>query len=299
MTMTLDQLRVFITVAECEHFTRAAEQLNLTQPAVSAAVANLESRYKILLFNRIGRRVELTQLGAMLLKEAQLILKKVGHVESMFKEVAALQRGELRICTTPLLAKYWLPNLLCRFHQKHLDVRIQCLVDDNPQIIRTVVEGNADLGVTEGEPTCDPLTSRAIGSDHLIIIVGRKHPWFGRSCIGLDELEQTVWILREEGAATRQHFAQVLQAHGLDLQKLPVAMEVSSCETIKQIVSSGHGAGIISSLMVEKEIENGQLQSVQSFEIPSLHRQFCLLIHEERYMSPVSKSFISLLERAA
>jgi DNA-binding transcriptional LysR family regulator len=299
MTMTLEQLRVFIAVAECEHFTRAAEKLNLTQPAVSAAVASLESRYKILLFNRIGRRVELTQLGAMLLKEAHLILKKVGHVESMFKEVAALQRGELRICTTPLLAKYWLPTLLCLFHQQHLHVRIQCMVDDNPQIIKTVVEGNADLGVIEGEPTCDPLTSRALGGDQLVIIVGHKHPWFGRSCIGLHELEQTVWILREEGAVTHQHFAQVLQAHGLDIQKLPVAMEVSSCETIKQIVSSGHGAGIISSLMIEKEIESGQLQSVHPIEIPSLYRQFCLLIHEERYISPVSKSFISLLEKAA
>jgi DNA-binding transcriptional LysR family regulator len=223
----------------------------------------------------------------------------VGYVESMFKEVAALQRGELRICTTPLLAKHWLPKLLCLFHQQHRQVRIQCMVTNNPQIIKTVAAGDADLGIVEGEPMCTPLTLRAIGGDQLMIIVGPNHPWFGRGCIGLHELEQTVWILQEEGAATRQHFAQALQTHGLDIQKLPVAMEVSSCETIKQIISSGHGAGIISHLMVEEEIESGQLQSVHPIEVLSLYRQLCLLIHEERYMSPVSQSFISLLEEAA
>ena len=175
--MTLEQLRVFVAVAEREHVTRAAEALNLAQSAVSAAIAALEARHGARLFDRVGRGIQLSEAGRLFLVEARAVLGRVDAAELVLSELGGLKRGTLAVQASQTISSYWLPRHLVAFRQAHPGIDIRLRVGNTAQVAAAVHEGDAELGFVEGAVDDPALTSRPVARDQMVIVVGPDHPW--------------------------------------------------------------------------------------------------------------------------
>ncbi|WP_249064780.1 LysR substrate-binding domain-containing protein [Argonema antarcticum] len=300
--MTLDQLRVFLAVAEHLHFTRAAETLYITQPAVSAAIQNLEEEYGIKLFHRIGRHIEITEAGKLLQVEAQKILDQVTLTERGLRELNNLQRGELKLGSSLTIGNYWLPNKLGEFQRRYPKISVNCTLANTEDICVGTATGQFDLGLVEGvvSPSLkSTLEQEIVGSDRLVIVVGKSHPWFERVEISLTELTTTDWVMRESGSGTQQRFEEALQNWGIALSQLNIILILNSGEMVKAVVENGVGATAISELMVEKELQLDTLRTVEvidnSSTILEICRPFLKLKHRQRFQTRLSQTFESLL----
>src|SRR5271169_4899236 len=204
--MTLEQLRIFIAVAEKQHVTQAAAELNLTQSATSAAIAALEARYDIKLFDRVGRGIVLTRTGRDFLIEARGVVARAKAAEQVLHDLAGLKRGSLAIAASQTVANYWLPPRIQRFQAAHLGIDLHVTIAYTDQVAQAVQNGRADLGFVEGETSDPSLTVRKVGGDSLIVVVGTAHPWASQTKIAPKNLKASGWILREPGSGTRSMF---------------------------------------------------------------------------------------------
>ncbi|MFS8883303.1 LysR family transcriptional regulator [Synechococcus sp. R55.3] len=298
--MTLEQLRIFLAVAEHLHFTRAAAALHITQPAVSAAIQALERSYGIPLFHRIGRRVELTEAGRWLKGQAQEILRRVEQTEQGLKELNNLQMGDLHLGSSLTIGNYWLPYRLSLYKQRYPGIQIHCTLANTEAIAEGLLRGDFDLGLVEGaiRPEDLPhLEQHILDWDRLCIIVGREHPWYPRSEIRIPELVETDWIMREAGSGTQQHFEAALARWGISIEQLSVILRLQSGEMIKALVSQGSAAGAISELMIRNEVRLGDLKAVPLADgSDALQRPFLLLKHRQRHTSRAAQAFQQMIQ---
>jgi DNA-binding transcriptional LysR family regulator len=178
--MTLEQLRIFIAVAERQHVTQAAIQLNLTQSATSAAIAALETRYGIRLFDRVGRGIVLIQAGREFLGEARGVVARAKAAVQVLNDLAGLKPGLLNVAASQTVANYWLPPRIEAFRKAHAGIDLRITIANTKQVAEAVHRGDADLGFVEGE-VADPLLAiRKMEGDTLAIVVGARHPWSAR-----------------------------------------------------------------------------------------------------------------------
>ena len=151
MTLTLEQLRIFVAVAEREHVTQAARVLNLTQSAVSAAVGAIEARHGVKLFDRVGRRIELTETGRTFLTEARAVLARAAAAEAVLTDLAGLKRGALSLAASQTVASYWMPPLMARYRVAYPGIALKLTIGNTESVAAMVREGEVDLGFVEGE----------------------------------------------------------------------------------------------------------------------------------------------------
>ncbi|GAC1574286.1 MAG: LysR family transcriptional regulator [Sphingomicrobium sp.] len=280
--MTLEQLRIFIAVAEKQHVTQAASELNLTQSATSAAIAALEARYGIKLFDRIGRGIALTQTGRDFLDEARAVVARAKAAGQVLNDLAGLKRGSLTIAASQTVANYWLPARLQLFQRAHPGINRHVIIANTEQVARAVHQGSADLGFVEGEIDDPSLAIRKIDGDSLVIVVGSNHRWVDQTQIRPKDLTTTDWVLREPGSGTRAMFEAVLRKAGVELTDLRIALELPSNEAVRSAVESGGGATAISNLVVAQSLSAGTLHRIK-IELPK--RSFFFLRHKEKYAS--------------
>lgn len=303
--MTLEQLRIFVAVAEYLHFTRAAEVLYVTQPAVSAAIQNLEREYSVRLFHRIGRRIELTDAGRLLQVEAQKILEQVTLTERGLKELNDLQRGQLKLGSSLTIGNYWLPEKISQFQNTYPGISIHCTLANTEEICIGTATGQFDIGLIEGEVKSslqNSLEQEIIGSDRLQIVVGKNHPWFAQKRVYLSELTQTDWVMREAGSGTQQQFEEALVSWGVLTSQLNVILILNTGEMVKSVVETGVAAAGISELMVKKELKLGSLRAIQVLDdrngkVKTLEwiRPFLKLKHRERFQTRLCSAFEEIL----
>lgn len=174
--MILDQLRIFIAVAEREHMTRAVAALNLTQSATSAAIAALEDRHGTVLFERIGRGIRRTKAGHRFLPEARAVLARAEAASRLLDDVADLRRGRLALSASQTLANHWLPGVMVRFHRAHPGIEVSLTIGNSAQVVTDVLDLRADLGFAEGQDALAGLVSTALGGDELWLVVAPGHP---------------------------------------------------------------------------------------------------------------------------
>lgn len=287
--MTLEQLRIFVAVAECEHVTRAAQSLNLTQSAVSAAIAALENRHAVKLFSRVGRRIELTDSGRIFLSEARAVLARTQTAELALSELSGLARGTLSIHASQTIASYWLPSYLVQFHQAYPRIKINLVAGNTTQVARAVDVGTADLGFVEGRVDVENLVQQAVARDRLIAVVGRKHPWASRKRIGTADIFSTGWVLREVGSGTRSEFEEALKHWKLSAERLNVVLELPSNEAVRAAVEAGAGATVISEFVAAAGLKTGTLKEIS---LPLPQRAYTALRHRERYFSKAAQAFL-------
>ncbi|ACU47053.1 LysR substrate-binding domain-containing protein [Brucella microti] len=278
--MTLEQLRIFIEVAEREHLTRASEALHLTPSAVSSAIRNLEERYGATLFNRIGRRIELTGDGRMFLDEARATLARAHSAERMLSELGGGKRGFLAIHASQTIASYWLPPFLARFHAAFPLIDVRLTLGNTESVTGATQEGAADIGFVEGSVQVPSLSIAKVATDRLILVTRPDHAWSRSGKLTWDRFFEGNWILREQGSGTRSVFEDAIRASGYDPARLNVALELPSNEAICSAVRSGHYVTAISELVAAPHLIAGALVKAD-FALPQ--RQFLMLMHNDRY----------------
>ena len=291
--MTFDQLRIFVAVAERQHVTQAAAFLNLTQSAVSAAIAALEDRHAVRLFDRIGRRIVLTDAGQQFLDEARALLGRAEQSERLLADLAGLRRGRLRLAASQTVANYWLPPLMHRFHAAHPGFRLGLAIGNTAEVARLVQAAGADLGFVEGEIDDPALSIRPLAGDDLMLVVAPAHPWAGGAPVDARDLLTSPWVLREPGSGTRTVFEAVLARHGLAPDKVEIALELPSNESVRAAVESGAGATVLSALVVGPAVAAGRLAAVD-FALPG--RRFRVLHHKDRQLSLAERRFLDLAQ---
>jgi DNA-binding transcriptional LysR family regulator len=287
--MTLEQLRIFVAVAERQHMTRAAEILNLTQQAVSSAIVALENAYSTALFHRVGRHIELTEAGNLFVQEARGVLARVATAELTLCELGGLKRGTLVVQASQTIASYWLPRRLVTFRKAHSDIELRVGVGNTAQVAKAVIDGAAELGFIEGAIDEPALACEQLREDRLVLVVAPDHPWATRDRIEARELTESAWVLREVGSGTRSSFESSLEQLGVAPRLLNVVLELPSNEAAREAVEAGGGATVISELVVDAALRSGAVRRIP-IDLPARH--FFVVRHRERYRSRAADAFL-------
>jgi DNA-binding transcriptional LysR family regulator len=286
--MTLEQLRIFVGVAEREHMTRAAEALNVTQSAASAAIAALEARHDVPLFHRVGRGIELTEAGRMFLDEARAVLGRAASAGLALAEFGGLKRGTLRIVASQTIASYWLPARLAEFHRRHPLIGIELAIDNTDGAAAQVLDGTAELGFVEGSVDEPALAHWKVAEDRMLMV--------GAEPTGnVDEtwVREANWIVREQGSGTRSTFEEVLRHRGVDPADLRIGMTLPSNEAVRSAVEAGAGVAVLSELVVRRALAAGHLHDL-GLGLPA--RPFEALRHKERYRTKAADALTDLVK---
>ena len=305
--MTFEQLRIFLAVAELLHFTRAAEALYMTQPAVSAAIQSLEAEYGVKLFHRAGRNTQITDAGKLLQMEAQKILEQVALTEQGLRELNNMQQGELKLGASLTIGNYWLPSKISQFKRQYPGISVKCTLGNAEEICQGTAIGLFDLGLVTGEVKASVqncLRQEVVGSDRLQIVVGKSHSWYKRKEISPEELLTTTWVMRESGSGAQQVFEQALQSWGIDPTLLNVVLVLNSSEMVKAVVESGVGAAAIPELMVQNELKLSTLHAVQVIDREKgsgtkleIIQPVWKLKHLQRFQTRVASAFEVILNQ--
>ena len=291
MGVTLDQLRIFVAVAERQHVTHAAEALNLSQSAASHAIASLEERHQTKLFNRIGRHVELTDAGQAFLKEARAVLATVEAAELTLIEFSNLKRGLLSVQASHTIANYWLPRHLAVFRSAYPQIEIRASIGNTAQVARAVENRETELGFVEGAIHSEQLTSTTVARDQIIVVTAPDHKLVKRKAVTPGDLMEVEWVLRERGSGTRSVFEDALAEFRLETA-LRIALELPSNEAVRSAAEAGLGAAVISASIAAPSLEAGLLQQID-FRLPE--REFCVLTHRDRHSSRAARAFLEML----
>jgi DNA-binding transcriptional LysR family regulator len=290
-SMTLEQLRVFVAVAERQHVTRAASDLNLAQSAVSAQIAALEARHGAKLFDRVGRGIELTEAGRLFLHEARMVLARAEAAELVLSELGGLKRGTLAVAASQTIASYWLARPLVAFRRAHPGVAIRLTVGNTAKAAAAVREGSSEIGFVEGAVDDAALSVDPVARDAMVIVVAPDHPWANRKSLTFGDLAETEWVLREPGSGTRSQFEDALIAEGADPSRLRAALEFPTNEAVRSAVEAGMGAAALSASVVAASLEAGLLHRVP---LPLPDRAFLALFHKERARSRAAEALLAI-----
>lgn len=287
--MTLEQLRIFVAVAEREHVTAAARAINVTQSAASAAIAALEERHAVKLFDRVGRGVVLTEAGRLFLAEARSVLARAAAAETMLEDLSGLKRGTLRLVASQTTAAYWLPTILAEFQARHPALKVELAVGNTDQAAARVREGQADLGIVEGRIDDPVLAHWPVGEDRLVMV---SQTPFDTDRIDPRWLRKARWIMREPGSGTRSSLDDHLRQLGIDPAMLNVALVLPSNESVRTAVEAGAGIAALSSLVVAPALAAGTLHAAPFDFGP---RVFHGLRHKERYRSRAADALLQVI----
>lgn len=288
--MTLEQLRIFVAVARLQHVTRAAEVLNLTQSAVSAAVQALESQHGVTFFDRIGRGIALNEAGRLFLPRAEALLARAREAETWLADLRGGEGGSLRLQASQTVASYFLPRHLIAFQSRHPRVALDFRQGNTASVLAAVRAGEADLGLIEGRAEGSDLDVTPIGGDRLVLLVGRDHPWRGRKRLGPDDLAGAAWVLREPGSGTRATVDEALAALGIG----PVApvLELPSNEACIAAIETGRGVSVLSDLAAAPHCRGGRVVEAP-LAFPA--RRFTAIRHRPRHPTRAAQKFLAML----
>lgn len=288
--LNLTQLRAFAAVARTGSFSKSAQELSVTQPAVTVQIRQLERHVGMPLFDRVRPRARLTEAGQTLFQYARRIFALADEAEQALELARGFKAGRLKLVASLTAAAYYLPPLIAAFKRRYPGIQIQLAVDNSQRVAERILALSEDLGVLTGEPEDPHLVLEPFCEDSLVLIASPWHPWARRRDVSLHELVDQPFILREAGSATRALVEQRLAALGVAFR---VIMELGSNEAIKRTVEAGDGVTLISEAIVQREVEAGRLAMLRIRE-PGLVRRFYLVYHRERRQSPLIRALLEV-----
>jgi DNA-binding transcriptional LysR family regulator len=282
------RLQVFHTVARMLNFTKAAESLHMTQPAVTFQVRQLEEHFNTRLFDRAHNRISLTDAGRRVFEYADRIFKLYGEMENGVRELTGEIGGALTIGASTTIADYMLPTLLGDFNARYPEVSIHLKVSNSDGIVAMVESNAIDLGVVESTIGNKNLVVETCKQDHLVAIVPKGHPLAGEGQVHFSDLLDFPFICREEGSGTRDVINDYLDGMPDCAAGLKVSMELGSPEAVKGAVEAGMGLSVVSRATVQKELSLGTLVAldldppmVRPFSFVHQKQKFKLRVMEE------------------
>jgi DNA-binding transcriptional LysR family regulator len=293
--MNLNQLKVFCEVVERKGFTRAAEALYLTQPAVSRQVQELERHFGMDLFEQIGKRIYPTEAGTVLYNYAKEIFHTLDDLDVEINQLKGLKAGHLRIAASATAGTYLLPPLLGVFKRRYPGVDISLEIYNSQQVEQRLLQyQQLDLGVTERPVTEEALYFEAFDTDQLVVIVSADHPLAGKGIISASDLQGERFILREVGSGTRDLLDEEFERLNLRVKRV---MELGSTAAVKQAVAAGLGISVVSIRAIGLEVEAGLLRTLQCPDM-RLTREICFVHHKDKRMSRAATAFLQILKKA-
>ncbi|HEY7295898.1 MAG TPA: LysR substrate-binding domain-containing protein [Dehalococcoidia bacterium] len=296
--MNSHQLRLFLAVARQSSFSRAAEAQHLTQSAVSQQIEALEREHGVRLFERLPRRIVLTDAGEALLPYAERVTALLEEAVHALNEMRGVAGGRLRVAASPTPATYLLPPLLGEFARRHRGVEVLLDVDVSTRVARRVADGESALGVVEGLAEDTPLSALPFLDDELLLVAPPSFTPLhvaADGALALDELLRLRYIAREPAAFTRALVDRRLRARGVEW---PPAMELGNIEAIKRAVAAGLGASFVSRYAVDEEIAAGRLRAWRIAGL-DLHRPWYLLQRSGAHTAPAAAAFLTMLNEVA
>lgn len=288
--VTLRQLEVFRAVARRRSFTAAAQELHVTQPAVSMQVKELEADCGLPLFERSGRGIALTEAGEELARCAERMAEGLEQTRERLDALRGLKSGLLKLGAVST-AKYFAPSLLAAFNREHPGVTFRFSVGNREETVRNLAENESDLIIMGRPPREIDTVAETFARHPLVIVAAPSHPLARRRRIPLDALAGENFLIREQGSGTRAAMERVFQERGATYQ---ASMEVSSNETIKQAVIAGMGISFISLHTVGLELKAGRLVALDVVGLPVMRDWFVMHLRRKR-LSPIAAAFRSLL----
>jgi DNA-binding transcriptional LysR family regulator len=258
--MTLDQLRIFIAVAELEHVTRAAEQLHMTQSATSAAVGALEKRYGVQLFDRLKRRITLTSAGKIFLREAKSVTARAKVAESVLNELAG-GNPTVRIAAAPRIGNYWLTTEICRFKESHPNIEIELILKNDADIVRCINEGLIDIGITEHKPECPELIVEFAHTEEFVLVSSCEY-----HKLNARRPTNPVWLVREVDSESRRLFEAALDGTG---HPLGTIITLPSDESLKSAIACDMGIGMIPRSLIASDLSVGRMVQWPDSPVPT------------------------------
>lgn len=293
LPFTLDQLRILKAIASEGSFKRAADSLYVSQPAVSLQVQNLERQLDVPLFDRGGRRAQLTEAGHLLLSYGEKILSLCQETCRALEDLQNLQGGTLIVGASQTTGTYLLPRMIGMFRQKYPDVAVQLHVHSTRRTAWSVANGQIDLAIVGGEIPTELLEALDVvpyATDELALILPPSHPMVQQETIQKEDLYKLQFISLDSQSTIRKVIDQVLSRCGIDTRRLKIEMELNSIEAIKNAVQSGLGAAFVSVSAIEKELQMGVLHKSQMEEVV-VTRVLSLICNPNRYRSKAAEAF--------
>ncbi len=270
------RLKVFRIVADELSFTRAAEKLFLTQPAVTMQIKNLEDELRLRLFDRTGQRITLTEAGRVLRGYAARIAALSDEAEQALAGLRGETAGKLALAASTTIAQYLLPALVGDFLRENPGVELHMMSANTADVVAALVAGRVSLGLIEGPAGRTDVKTEPFLDDRLVLITPPGHEWAEMGEVEAAKLEDAPLILREHGSGTRDVVERALRKSGLDFKKLRVIMELDSTEAIKSAVRAGLGVGFVSESALSRELALRLLKTVRVRKL-DIRRQFLFL----------------------
>jgi len=283
---TLRQLKVFEAAARNLSFSRAADELHLTQPGVSMQVKELEDHAGLPLFERIGRTMHVTEAGRELLARTHEILRALKDGQDALDGLRGLDRGQLNLGVTST-AKYFAPQLLARFRRQHPALEFRLAVSNREAVIGQLAGNEVDLAIMGRPPEELPTVAESFAPHPFVIIAAPDHPLAGRRRIAVSRLAEETFLVREAGSGTRSAMQHFVDEHGI---RIRVGMEMTSNETIKQAVMAGMGVSFLSRHTIGLELESRKLAMLDVHGLPVMRRWFVVHLAAKR-LSPTAQAF--------
>jgi len=292
MRYTLRQLEVFLAVARHENVTRAAKELGMSQSAASEALHELEGQFGLQLFQRVGKRLQLSELGRSLRVDAESLEAQASELETRLSQKSSA--GTLRIGATLSIGNYLVPPLMARFMTEQAGARVTLHVANTAEVARRVSNFELDLGIVEGEIMEPDLEITRWRPDELVVFCAPDHPFAEKRILNDRDLVQAHWIVREPGSGTRQAFERAMQGILPDLQ---VALELQHTEAIKSAVKAGLGVGCVSRVALADAFRH---KSLVACDVPrrSFRRHFFFLLRRDKFKSVAIRAWLAMCRAA-
>lgn len=285
--MTIRDLEIFIAVAETGKMGNAAKELFISQPTVSHAITQIEAEYHVKLFDRLSKRLYITETGREFLGYAK-------HITATFLEMEqylhhASYQLSIQIGASLTVGSYFLSNIITKHEKDYPHINIRVYIDNSTNIIQRISQGTLDIAVVEGTIKTKDIISNDIYEDEMVLICGKNHPFASKNSIQLSDLDGEAFVLREEGSGTREFLTDLTENRDISIIEKWIC---HSTDSIINIVASGQGVSILSKSLLIHQNDVKQIP-IQDF---SLKRSFKIIYHKDKFLSLALKNLITDIE---
>jgi len=289
------RLKVFQSVARNLSFTKASNEMFISQPAVTRHIKELEAEFEVKLFNRTGNKIALTEAGKILLSYSDQISALHNDLKFTLSQLNGKMEGTLRLGASTTIAQYIIPALLARFHERFPEVDLTLINGNTDYIEHQLLSNEIDIGIVEGKPANSDLRYSSFLKDELLIFTSAENKVIP-SVIQVDEFLKLPLVLRERGSGTLEIIQNKLQEKDIELAKMNVIMYLGSTEAIKSYIKTGEGAGIVSRFAIQHELES-ELFRVVEMPLLKFERQLYFISPKGPEPAGLTKTFVNFIKK--